>query len=271
LTSAQIVETGTDETWYSGFEYVSDGCGKDGSAMFKVCHTDTERKGYCRKNGIATFSPYVVFGSATCSTWDLGGDDEAAFAEFKDLAERRLLSGESYWLEKMLWGPDADVQTEVQGLANNHLANAGSATVTGGGTDHVRALAALEDGLGDCLRGSRGMIHMRPGLLTRLAAHSDVIRREGNVWLTATDNIVVPGRGYSGKGPTGQVVAATEWMYASSMVQIRRGPIVHIPNTLAEAKSSVNRETNDVGALAERVVHAALDPACCVLAAEVTR
>jgi hypothetical protein len=271
LTSSQIVETGSDERWYSGFEYVSDGCGKDGSSMFKVCHTSAERKGYCRKNGISTFSPYVVFGSATCSTWDLDSDENgsknAGFSEFQDLARRRLLSGESFWLEKMLWGPDADIQTEVQGLLNPHLASASASEVTGGGTDSVRAFAALEDALGDCLRGSRGMIHMRPGMLTRLVS-GNVVRREGNVWLTATDNIVVPGRGYSGKGPAGQVVSGTEWMYASSMVQIRRGPLVNIPETIEEA---IDRATNDVSAIVERTVHAALDPECCVLAAEVIR
>jgi hypothetical protein len=57
-------------------------------------------------------------------------------------------------------------------------------------------------------------------------------------------------------------------MYASSMVQIRRGPLVNIPETIEEA---IDRATNDVSAIVERTVHAALDPECCVLAAEVTR
>ena len=272
LSAADIVPTGDDERWYAGFEYRPDGCGEGN--IFPICpepdpiSSAAPVKEICRGTDVVSFAPYVIYGSDTCSTWGHEVQD------YVGRARRRLRASESFWLEHILWGGPAFTLAypTIAALNNPIIANPASTVVTPvGGLDPVRALAAIDDALGDCQRGNRSMIHMRPGLLTRLATNGSV-RREGNVWLTAMDNIVVPGRGYEGTGPTGQVVAATEWMYATSMVQVRRGPEVVLPSEDDDwMKEAVRRSTNDVEVIVERVAHAAFDPQCCLLAAEVIR
>ena len=119
----------------------------------------------------------------------------------------------------------------------------------------------------------------RPGMLTLLEA-SHAIRRVGNVWLTATDNIVVPGRGYSGASPSGALPDADqEWLYASAMVTVLRDSISYpVPqaertaeNPMGIPKQVVDRPVNDIMVIAERIVAVTYDSSCCQLAAQAVR
>jgi len=121
----------------------------------------------------------------------------------------------------------------------------------------------LEQEIGE-VSGNRGMIHIRPIAFHALVADS-VVRREGNVWLSPMDNIVVPGRGYPGTGPAGQAVGATEWMYGHpGIVQIRRSEIIRLGED--DLASQIHRGWNDHEAIVMRVAHVLLDPTVPVFA-----
>ena len=131
--------------------------------------------------------------------------------------------------------------------------------------DIKEAIALLEQEMGE-ISATRGMIHIRPQVLFPLL-EAQVIRRVGNIYLSPMDNIVVPGRGYSGTGPAGQAPGATEWMYGHpGIVQVRRGPVIRLGED--DLASQVDRYVNDRFVIVERVAHVALDSSKGVLAIE---
>lgn len=251
LTAADIVPM-TGERWYAGFDLILEGC--EDSRVYAVCPTvDADPKTYTGGGAIGQYSPYVLYATDKCSTYPAG-------REFFDRAQRKLVAGESTALEEQLW------TGEVGGVAiatNPNLAGS-SSTIASSVTAPEAALSVLEQEIGECSAG-QGMIHVRPQVLGQLL-NARVIRREGNIYLSPMDNIVVPGRGYPGTGPAGQAVGATEWMYGHpGIIQVRRGPIVR----LGEAdglSATVDRAVNDRLVIVERVVHVALDDTCCVFA-----
>ena len=97
----------------------------------------------------------------------------------------------------------------------------------------ARGLALLQKALSDNGFGGQGMIHCPVDVLPNLLS----IRRVGKNVLDSVDNIVVPGVGYSGTGPsTDPPAAGTAWMYATDMVatRIQRETRI-IPDTFEEA------------------------------------
>jgi len=266
LSSSEVIN-GDSSRWEGGYSYSPEGCGDGG--IGQICPAPGTIKNACANPTIVEFSPYYIYGADKCSTWSYKERD------FYARATRKLLASESWFIEN-------EFMTDSLGLGNSPVASPIATAVTAVPLPPHMALAALEDAIGDCSHGGRFMIHVRPGILSVLGQYGEgsLIRREGNVWLTAMDNIVVPGRGYPGTGPLGQAVTATsEWIYATSMVQIRRGPIVLTPEQAAKTsdnpqgipQQAVDRPTNDIFVLAERVVSSAYDPSCCVLAAETSR
>jgi len=250
--------------WESGYSWSPESCG-DGNIGL-ICPAPGSVKEACPNPTIVEFQPFYVYASDKCSTWSYKERD------FYGRATRKLLAAESWFLEH-------EIMLDTLALGNPAIATAGAVTVTAGALPPHVALARLEDALGDCNRGSRSMIHVRPGILDLLVV-GQVLRREGNVWLTPMDNIVVPGRGYPATGPAGQPIGVnSEWIYATSMVQIRRSEIVLTPepwdktseNPMGIPQQAVDRSVNDIFVLAERIVSAAWDPSCCWLAAETQR
>lgn len=263
VTLADTV-TPADSNWERGYSWSPESCG-DGNIGL-ICPAPGQVKEACPNPTIVDFQPFYVYSSDKCSTFSFRERD------YYGRATRKLLAAESWFLEH-------EIMLDTLGLGNPAIATAGATTITAGALAPHVALARLEDALGDCNRGSRSMIHVRPGLLDLLVVNGQV-RREGNVWLTPMDNIVVPGRGYPGTGPLGQPIAPnSEWMYATSMVQVRRSEIVLTPdqadktpeNPQGIPAAAVDRSVNDIFVLAERIVSAAWDPSCCWLAAESQR
>ena len=249
LTSAELI-TPTSERWYNGFFLQNEGC--EDSDVYLVCPAvDADPKGYTSTGANEEYQPWVLYSTYKCSTYPSDRD-------FYGRAERKLLTAEAAVLENQLWS--GTVQTGNPFLTDTPttIAHTGVAK---------EAFAILEQELGE-LSAARGMIHLRPQVLHELL-DANVVRREGNVYLSPMDNFVVPGRGYAGTGPAGQAVGATEWMYAHpSIVQVRRGPIIRLgENDLA---SQVARDVNDRLVTVERAVHVALDTSCGVLAIEFT-
>lgn len=253
LSSAEIVAV-EGEMWYSGFDLILEGC--EDSRVYAVCPDEgADPKEFTATGTSEEYNPYILYATDHCSTFP-------AQRAFYDRAQRKLEVGEASALEEQLW--TGQVAGTLIGT-NPHLADTGTQTITTAVTEPREALQVMEQALAECSAG-RGMIHLRPQVIVRLVGQG-VVRREGNVYLSPMDNIVVPGRGYPGTGPAGEAVGATEWMYGhSGVVQVRRGPIIRLgENDLA---SQIQRMTNDRLVIVERVVHVALDPSCCIYAIE---
>jgi hypothetical protein len=253
LTSAQIVIEESNR-WENGFEIKGEGCGN------ALAHDDCGTVAKCAfpSSGLLNkFIPYTVYSSDQCSTWGIGRDGE--IDERASRLLRNLAASESFVLEQELW-------SDTLGLSNPKIASS-SAITYATALPVSKAIAQMSDAAGDLARGGRIMFHMRPYQLFALV-EARLARREGNVWLTPLDDIIVPGRGYAGTGPAGQVpTASEEWIYATGIVQIRRGEILEIK----DKTSVINRQTNDVVLLSERKAIASFDPNCVHIAAKVTR
>lgn len=273
ISSAELVPVNENDTkWQGGFTAKLDGHG--GVNVFSVCPGDAETFDFeDYPGGVATFKPYVLYATDKSSTF---GND---YTEMYDRAQRKLQAGESSALEAILWAGYSGATNENPFLGDgagdyattnvaSGLACEGSlatSTISITASKVHEAFAVLEQKIGE-VSASRGMVHIRPQAFHKLVELS-VVRREGNVWLSPMDNIVVPGRGYPGTGPTGQVVGASEWMYGHpGIVQIRRGGIDRLGEK--DLASQVNRYTNDHEVIVQRVAHVLLDPTAQVFAIE---
>lgn len=269
ISSADLVPVENDR-WADGFVAEVDGCGDVKRSL--VCPPASAARTIDNSgSGSIFYKPYVLYATHKCSTYGTLDD------RFYEKAERILLAGESAALESILWDGNADLLNlnpylsdgpgayDTANPSSNSLAG-GTQTITTAVNDPEKAFAILEQAISDC-SSARGMIHIRPQLLHFLVERR-VVRREGNVWLSPLDNIVVPGRGYAGTGPANQAVGATEWMYGHpGIVQIRRGPVTRVGEN--DKPSQYRPIWNDHQVIVERVAHVALDPTCCVLAIEV--
>jgi hypothetical protein len=252
LSAAEIVPVDGNR-WAAGFDLILEGC--EDSRVYAVCpDEEADPKTYTAVGSTEAYNPYILYATDKCSTWP-------AQRAFYDRAQRKLEVGESTALEEQLW------TGEIGGVAiatNPNLAGE-STTITTTVADIEEAFAVLEQAIGEC-SAAPGMIHIRPIVLPFLVKNG-IVRREGRVYKSPLDNLVVPGRGYPGTGPAGQAVGATEWMYGHpGIVQVRRGPIIRLGED--NLSSQVDRYVNDRLVIVERVVNVALDPACCVYAIE---
>ena len=179
--------------------------------------------------------------------------------DFEGRARRALEAGTSKGVEREFWTGELIPE-------NPHLAN-GAAEVVTGEYDARHALAALNQAIASCNLGSRGMIHATPYLVTLWEAEGLLVEEGPRLVEKVMNNIVVAGTGYTGGDPDGDDAGAgVTWAYATGMVQVRLGPIMVVPDTLAEA---LDRATNHISYRAERAASAAWDT-CCHFAVEVT-
>lgn len=238
--------------------------------------------------GAVDFFPYAFYASDAVGTLSLAVRDSPG------RARRKLNASLPFLLEGELWTGS----TNVVGRANPSLQNA-ARTLTSGPTCVFDAIALLEQAVADGdLRGQqkggfRYQIHMRPKVLDYIQANassSNFARRDGNMYLTPMDNILVPGRGYPGTGPSfdtggnaaGQygipgpglyvpagastVTATTEWIYITPVVEIRTDEVFLIGD---EPAQGLRRDQNLYTVWAEQIAHAAFDPTINIYAAEI--
>lgn len=266
ISSAEIVPV-SDSRWEGGF--IADLDGHGGASVTPIC--DAPDLDIVRTGGVASFKPYALYATAKSSTYG----ESLSVSEFYDKAQRKLLAGESAALESILWDGYAGEPNNNPFLsdgAGNYASDTGiitcdaivaTSTISSTATTVQNALARLEQEMGET-SSNRGMVHIRPIAFHALVADA-VVRREGNVWLTPMDNIIVPGRGYAGTGPAGQAVGATEWMYGHpGIVQIRRSEIIRLGED--DLASQYHRGWNDHEAIVQRVAHVLLDPTVQVFA-----
>lgn len=209
--------------------------------------------------------PVWIWAGDECSTFGFNARD------WEGRARRQLAATSSYRLAAELWdGAIAD----AEGLANRWLSGAGawSDTVTAGPSAVATALANLEAGLAVNLAGQPGMIHVTPQVLAHLVAKARLVR-DGALWVSPMGHAVVADAGYSGNGPDGVAAdSSSQWIYGTSMLQVRLGPVESIPENISEARNlaaAMDRQVNDVVVYAGRFAGIVWANHCGFVAAEV--
>lgn len=260
IASAEVVEDLTSR-WEGGFTFAPEGCGNSGRASTPCAGTTDSLDSAAGNPPVVEGEPFVVWAKDECSTFGFNARDYAG------RARRQLEATQSFQVAQELW---EGTLASADGLPNRALVDSGSDTVTTAPTGLQTALACLEQGLAQCGQGRRGMIHLTPQLLTHLVG-AQIGFREGNQVVTALGTLLVADAGYSGSGPGGVPATTAQWMYATSLIQIRLSAIDLIPGNFTEAMDrarAVDRRTNRVRLYAERLAAYAWDE-CCHLAAEV--
>lgn len=258
LDAAEIV-TEDDGDWLNGIKYRRERCGV-AQARAVGCEPDgleslDNALAVSRDSNEIDTDPFLVWDGDTCSTFGWEQND------YIGRAERQLRASEAYAVEHEFWtGEQAKVA-----IAAGHdypddqwLAQSVTCTTLNGGavTNIALAVGLLQQALGDCAGGGRGMIHMPAKVLNALLTVMTVTPDSPNgeppkVISDIRGNLIVPGFGYSANlGPNGVAAPAGQaWLYATGLVRIFRNPPKVYPDTLAQA---TNRLTNDVTYRVER-------------------
>jgi hypothetical protein len=227
--------------WEAGFTYLPEGIGE--MAVDDMCGGFNRNMENNAPGAAATWQPYFLTAKFNCSAFGYEQNDYAGRA-------RRLLEAATpKLLEWEFWG---GVLSQAAGLSNTYLASiTGAATAT----SIEQAIGELENALGKCAYGGRGMIHCPPYAAAFMTGNS--VRREGNLLMTNRDTIVVPGSGYaefySGTGAFA--------MYATGLTDVRLGDIF-IDDTIG-----IDKTTNTITVRAYRSACVSWDELC---AAKVT-
>lgn len=204
-------------------------------------------------------TPITVFTRFDCSPVGIGDAEQAG--------TNALARVEGTLLETAFWTGSAGAQqvvfphlasdsvvTDASGIT---LQTAASVCVTG--VDVVRGLGELENCLSDCYSG-RGVIHIPVQALASFVAWNLVEERDGGLFTTAGNRVVVSG-GYTGSGPDGTLPpAGSTWIYATGAVFGYRGE-----TRFTRERDSFDRAENSMQMIAERTYVIGFE--CCHLAA----
>lgn len=243
--------------WESGYAFQPEACRVSG--VTDPCDPDAMTVTDANVPDEVEGEPFVVWAGDRCSTFGFSEQD------FTGRVERQLLACESYQIAQELW---KGTQAKASGWPNRYLASEASDVLTSAAEDVLDALACLEQGLAQCACGQQGMIHATRQVVTHWMANT-LVRREGNLLLTAMDTIVVADAGYDGSSPLGAAAAnGSIWAYATGPVVVRRGPIEYIPVGGDWRTATATSTTNVVELRAERMASATWD-GCCHLAVEI--
>lgn len=267
IAAAPVIEdSNAPEAILAGWAFTPEGCGNSGKLPI-LCAGDTTEMGTGIDNGdVIEGDPIWIYAEDRCSSMGSRNRD------WMGRARRQLTAVESFELADELWNGTVTASTTPD-LENKWLAGsaAWSDTLTSSGVTPVAALGCITQGLAETLKGQQGMVHVTPQMLQHLAADS-IITKQGNLWVTAMGHIVVADAGYSGDGPGGTAAGATQWMYGTSMVRVRLGPVEVTPANLDDAKNlamALDYGVNTLAVYAGRLAGYQMDNDCAFLAAEV--
>jgi hypothetical protein len=206
-------------------------------------------------------TPFTVYAEFECSP--VGLTDAAT------VAEDALARVEQQQVEAAFWTgtaggqaivfPHLAADAEVLDAQDIVLQPTASPAVTG--ADVAHALGELEADLADCYSG-QGLIHVPRHALPTLAAWNLVTERDGRLYTTG-GNLIVVGGGYTGSGPDGTAPAAgTAWIYATGAAFGYRSDVF-----FTDVRDSLDRSANTLSMIAERTY--VLGFTCCLLAAHI--
>jgi hypothetical protein len=238
--------------WETGFAFEPSRCGAGGRTNLLFCDPVTMTPDGASE--VIEGDAFLVYASDRCSP--------VQQRDFAGIARAQLEAIRSFELAEELW-------TGSLGLTQRSLTDPASDTVTNGPADPVDALACLEQGLARCNKGRRGMIHVTPQALIHLWSRQ-ALRIEGGLVLTPLGTIVVSDAGYDGSGPGTVPAGASQWAYATSMVQVLLGGVEVVPpntDTPAGLAEALDRSDDTVTVFATQPVSWKNDQ-CCLLAAE---
>jgi hypothetical protein len=237
VRSSRIPADSTNGRWVNGFAYVPEGVGDLG--VGDACSAEYVEM-LSSNSFVSDWQPYLLTAEYRCSTF---GYSEGAVA---GRAKRLLEAATPKLLEWEFWGGEL---AQAAGLNNSYLKEFSG---TAYAADSIqKALGAIENALGDCTYGGRGMIHMPPFLVPFLSN----TRREGNLLLTARDTIIVPGSGYARYGG-GSTPNATMEIYGTGITDVRLGEII------VEDEVGIDRASNTVVIKAQRYACVSWDEMC---------
>lgn len=250
---------GTWELW--GIQWQPEACGTTSGRRSSPCNGNTTALDPGTQPATVGATPFVVFAADECSLLGGLGRDR------RGRAIRALNATRSYQVAQELWAGAllaADTDPDADRLVLTDPASDTVSPTVGGGLTAVDGLGCLEQGYAECSQGGQGMVHCTPSMLTHWALNG-AIRREGNVWLTATDNLVVADAGYTGAGPGNVPAGATQWAYATDMIRVGLGVQITTP---AEGEYPMpDLATNDLVVYAQQWALYTADR-CCHLAVE---
>lgn len=220
VSSSQIIDIPGDR-WWGGIEYLPLSAYAAGF-LYENCESDEKDK--APKLGSERSRPFAIVASDRCSTFGSAGID------FVARAKQKLSVLEPWWLERELWEGNIAGHPSFDGSDSFNLGSGGSV---------VEAFAEIDGTVASDHSDGRGMLHMGTQTFAQLFEYS-FLRREGNVWFSPNDNVVVPGRGYPEEGT----------IYGhTGILQIVRSDIF----VIGEDKIEMNRGNNDIEVWAERV------------------
>lgn len=222
---AAELELDQTEEWIKGFGYLP----RLGAAAVNRSpqDMDTELDPWVPANlSPVLCQPWVAITTFTLTALDWQAED------FVKRAEEQLDAAVPAAIEAEFW---TGALAKANGWPNNYLAGANSTDKTpvpGTPVSILQGLGILQTALRTGF-GGQGMIHVMPEAVPNLLNS----RRVGKYLLDMFDNIIVPGVGYTGTGPTGDAPdAGTTWMYATDLVSCRVQKSCRVfPGSFAEA------------------------------------
>lgn len=255
IAAAPVVED-AEWRWGEGFTFDPEACAPGGREAID-CGSFADALDPVRGPANVDGDPFVVWAGDECSTFGYGARD------WQGRARRALAAIESFELANELWTGDL---RDAETLSNVALTDLTSDRLTAAAVSPQDALGMIEQALGVCGKGRRGMVHVSPQVLTELVGGGGgPVTQQGGVYLTPMGHLVVADAGYDGSGPGGAAAGSTQFIYGTSMVSLRLGPVEVVggPNSMG-----VDVSNNRMTTLAFRPVAYVWDE-CCHVAAEV--
>lgn len=209
--------------------------------VLPVCY-EGEGKEIFPRTDFHQHDSFVIYATDDCSTFGSGG------VNFLDRAKQKLAVNEPWTLERLLWNGNPGGAGPGFSFVESDLPE----LVTG--AHPLAGFALLDSTVAKNRHDGRGMIHMTTKMFDLLQQYT-LFRREGNVWFSPNDNIVVPGRGYTGDGPDDETASDNEeWMFGHpGVIEIVRSDVSTFPETPEALAQQMDRARNDLIVFAERV------------------
>lgn len=244
LSSADVITLpGKQDAWWGGIEYkkltanpaqgINSAFDTDDTFLLPICPVETTNKESYPRTPNDRVQPFAIYATDECSTYGITPE------EMLDRARQKLVSSEAWTIEHELWFGT--------GTSNFSFADAGSVSV-GTGLHPLDGFTLVDSAVARDRGDGRGMVHVTVRTFDLLQQYN-LFRREGNVWFSPNDNIVVPGRGY------GDDADATDAIYGhTGIIQIAHSEVFTFPTTAEDLAGFLNRQHNDFWIVAERVV-----------------
>jgi hypothetical protein len=254
-TAQEMAEMGNH--WGLGMEFRSILCTGTPTA-YDICAPASKPEG--TRSVLQDVDPFAVVVTDTCSTFGFKYNDYVGRVLRKHKAMESFVIAHEFWAGAVA-------------PASFHLAAGGAVIDINPGQTVIapEALALLDQELGECLHGARGMIFCTARCFLNLFLSVGLYRPPGSrQTFTHMDNLIVPDAGFPGTDPNGGVESSTiEWMYATAPAKVYRSQPKVFPNDGDPMWQAVARDRNDVTFRAESLAAVVVDP-CCLLGIQVS-